>query len=402
VSASLIGYAFWNQRIATAKEFQTKVDYIFLFGSLIDDVVAGKKDQQVALLDALSSFRNNLVSDLATNPDSAQLQHLLSLIYHYETIVYQRAESFTQAVESRIESVALLKGLRIRYPENSKYRFQYIYGVVMLYVTVESANWNLPEQFLFMQRKLGVANHHELVKDIWPEIEAFKHEFSRDKDQINACTQFKNDLAQLLYVSDPETLDRVKEEVIAESILLADQSPETPEYIKPALTAVQQRLSQSLTLGDYQNAIQYMKRADELFDKYLRKSFDTLWVKVYYLEMKTWHAYCLFLVRRFEHVEEVCLECLPHSEELSKLSEYRLMSVTCGLKLQTMLLLCSDSVNEDRRSIDRLKQILFALESPETPTTALATYATWVKAIKVPDEVSKTLENQLALRSGTN
>ncbi|MCU0710911.1 MAG: serine/threonine protein kinase [Pirellula sp.] len=46
-SASLIGYAFWNQKIATAKEFKTKVDYIVLFGSLIDDVVAGKKDQQI-------------------------------------------------------------------------------------------------------------------------------------------------------------------------------------------------------------------------------------------------------------------------------------------------------------------------------------------------------------------
>ena len=401
MSASLIGYAFWNQRISTAKEFQTKVDYIVLFGSLIDDVVAGKKDQQISLLDALSSFRNSLVADLATNPESPQLQHLLSLIYHYETIVHQRTENISKSVESRIESVALLKGLRFRYPENSKYRFQYIYGVVMLYVAIGSADLDMPEQFSLMQRKLGVANYHQLVMNIWPEIDAFKQEFPGNKTQISACIQFKNDMSQLLYDKEPEKLLRVKDEVIEESMLLADQSPEAPEFIKPALTAVQQRLSRSLSQGDYEDAIHNMNRADELFEKYLRNSFDTLWVKIYYLEMKTWHAYSLLMARQFELAEKICSDCIPLCEDLSKLSDYRLMCATCGLKLHTMLLVCSDSVTEERPPSDRINRILYTLESPETPTSALSTYSTWIQTVKVPEEIETTLEEQLALRSGT-
>lgn len=399
-SASLIGYAFWNQRIATAKEFQTKVDYIVLFGSLIDDVVAGKKDQQIALLDALSSFRTSLVSDLVTNPDNAQLQHLLSLIYHYEAIVYQRTEDVAKSVESRIESVAILERLRFRYPENSKYRFQHIYGVVMLFVTIGSSDLNLPEQFALMQAKLGVSTYRDLVGNIWAEIDAFKREFPKNLVQICACAQFKNDVAQLLYDSDPETLYRVKDEVIAESTLLADQCPETPEFIKPALSAVQQRMAKSIRLRNYDHAIQHMNRADELFEKYLRKSFDTLWVKVNYVEMKTLHAYCLLMAERFETVGTVCLECLPIIEELSKISEYKVMSASCGLKLQTMLLLCSDSINEGGKPSDGLRQILYTLESPETPTTALSIYASWIQDVQIPEEISKTLEYQLALRSG--
>jgi hypothetical protein len=401
MSASLIGFAFWNQRISTAKEFQTKVDYIVLFGSLIDDVVAGKKDQQISLLDALSSFRNSLVADLATNPESPQLQHLLSLIYHYETIVHQRTENISKSVESRIESVALLKGLRFRYPENSKYRFQYIYGVVMLYVAIGSADLDMPEQFSLMQRKLGVANYHQLVMNIWPEIDAFKQEFPGNKTQISACIQFKNDMSQLLYDKEPEKLLRVKDEVIVESMLLADQSPEAPEFIKPALTAVQQRLSRSLSQGDYEDAIHNMNRADELFEKYLRNSFDTLWVKIYYLEMKTWHAYSLLMARQFELAEKICSDCIPLCEDLSKLSDYRIMCATCGLKLHTMLFLCSDSVSEERPASDRINRILYTLESPETPTSALSTYSTWIQTVKVPEEIETTLEKQLALRSGT-
>ena len=251
-----------------------------------------------------------------------------------------------------------------------------------------------------MQRKLGVATYQELVTDIWSEMDAFKLEFPGNKTQISACTQFKNDVAQLLYYSEPEKQHRVKDEVIAESILLADQCPESPEFIKPALTAVQQRLDRSLSRGEYEDAIHHMSRADELFDKYLRKNFDTLWVKVYYLDMKTSHASCLLRAKQFERLENVCTDCLPICEELSKLSEFRVMCATCSLKIHTMRLLCSDSANEDRRRADRIKQILFALENPETPTSALSTYATWIQAIKVPEEVSATLEKQLAVRSG--
>jgi hypothetical protein len=101
----------------------------------------------------------------------------------------------------------------------------------MLYVAIGSADLELPEQFLLMQRRLGVANYHELANNVWPEIDAFKLEFPGNKIQISACTQFKNDLAQLLYDSEPEKQFQVKEEVIAESIFLADKSPESPGFI---------------------------------------------------------------------------------------------------------------------------------------------------------------------------
>ncbi|MFO0381747.1 MAG: serine/threonine protein kinase [Pirellula sp.] len=401
MSASLIGYAFWNQRIATAKEFQTKVDYVFLFGSLIDDVVAGKKDQQIALLDALSSFKNSLVADLATDPDNSQLQHLLSVIYHYETIVYQRNNSFLKSVESRIESVAILKGLRFRFPDNSKYRFQYIYGVVMLYLAIESAGLDIPEQFMQLQRKLGVTLHGELLESIWPEIDMFKLEFPGDKTQINACIQFKNDLAHLCFEKEPEKQCRIKDEVIAESILLADQNPQNPEFIKPALLAVQQRLLKCLTLGDYEKAVLHANRANELYDRYMRRSFDVLWVKNYYLEMKTQHAYCLLKTKQVGILERICIECIPLCGELIQIPEYRVVCSTCNLKLQTMLLLCEEAAGDNIGRENRIKQILFTLQSPETPTTSLIHLGDWIQEIDAPKEISVTLQEQLTLRNGS-
>ncbi len=264
----------------------------------------------------------------------------------------------------------------------------------------------MPEQRSLMQAKLGVGDHRELVDLVWPEIDKFKIEFSENKTYSCACTQFKNDIAQLAFHEEPEKLARIKDEVIAESILLAEQNPENPEFIKSAITAVQQKLSKSLSLGDYDEAMLHMNRSNELFNQYMQKSFDKLWVKVYYLEMKTWHALCLFQAKQKELLGEVCTNCIPLSNELRMISDCRLVGSASQLKLQTMALLCDaaasedDTASEEERRQSRKKQILFILKDPDTPTTALSDYAGWIKLLDVPEDISSTLAEQLALRAG--
>jgi serine/threonine protein kinase len=401
VSATVVSVALWQQKIATAKEFQTKVDYVMLFGSLIDDVLDSNKDQQTALLDALAEFRKSMVADLATNPDSPQLNHLLSLIYHYESTVYQRKGDAKNLIDSRVKSVAILQSLSRRYRDNAKYRFQYIFGAVMLGLCSNPAEKPIHQQSELLSSTLGVSSIDELMQMIRPEIDSFVAEFPSNPKQINACLQFKSDLAQFFFDGEMDERHRIQEEVIAETIRLSDRYPNEPIFIKPAINTLRHRVSRHLESGNFDAAFSELDRIDILFETYLRPHFETRWIKVYFAEMKLAHAYFMKDTGRCNELQDLCSQVLPICEKLALLPEYRLVMICEILQLQTMLLQCEEATGEQQHADQRMKTLLATLENPETPFHALTTYAVWAEKRSLPAKLSETVAKQIALRKDT-
>ncbi|XZE19487.1 serine/threonine protein kinase [Pirellulaceae bacterium SH449] len=401
VSATVVSFALWQQKIATAKEFQTKVDYVMLFGSLIDDVLDSNKDQQTALLDALAEFRKSMVADLAISPNNPQLSHLLSLIYHYESTVYQRKGDAKNLINSRVKSVAILQSLSRKYRDNAKYRFQYIFGAMMLVLCSHSAETPMAQQSELLSPTLGVSSIDELMQLIRPEIDYFMAEFPSNPKQINACLQFKSDLAHFFYHGETDERYRIQEEVISESIRLADMHPDEPMFIKPAINSLRHRVSEYHEAVNFDAAFPELERIDKLFETYLRSHFGTRWVKGYFAEVKLTHAQLMMDTERYDELEELCSQILPICEKLVLVPEYRLVMLCQILQLQTMLLRCEEAFDKQKIADQRLEMLVATLENPETPIHALTTYAAWAKPRSIPVRLSETVAKQIALRKDT-
>lgn len=401
VSATVVSVALWQQKIATAKEFQTKVDYVMLFGSLIDDVLDSNKDQQTSLLDALAEFRKGMVADLAISPNNPQLNHLLSLIYHYESTVYQRKGDAKNLLDSRVKSVAILQSLSRKYRDNAKYRFQYIFGAITLGLCSYSLETSMAQQSELLSPTLGVSSINELMKMMRPEIDSFVAEFPSNPKQINACLQFKSDLAQFFFDGETDERYRIQEEVIAETIQFADRHPNEPIYIKPAINTLRYRVSKHHDSGNLDAIFPELERIDELFETYLRPHFETRWVTAYFVEIKLAHAHLYMDSERFDELAELCSQVLPICEKLVLVPEYRLVMLCEILQLQTMLLQCDEAFGKQQLADQRMETIVATLENPETPFHAIKTYAAWAKQRSVPVKLSETVAMQIALREDT-
>jgi hypothetical protein len=320
LATTTIGYAWWNQFQSAKRERQTKIDYVILFGKLVDDVVMGEKDQQTAILESLNGFQSSLEKDLQASPEDQDLRHLLSLVLHYQSITLERMGQVEKKLRSRIESVAILQKLRFNYPSNSKYRFQYLFGVAMLRRAIDQLEQaNL---FPYLASKTKLTSGSVIVDAMVSEIDQLLRDF-RKPDYEDACNQFKLEIAGMIQRQNPTRAAEMIQKVIADSTELAKRYPENPNYIKPALMAHWQLAHYVNERDDEELTLKHAANASYFFEQYLRPDFDKLWVRVLFMENEIWHQEVLFKYGRYDAALAISIKLQPIIDELIENPPYR-------------------------------------------------------------------------------
>lgn len=305
VSLMGIGTAWWWQSQAWQQQLQTKMDYVTLLGGLIDDVVSGEKDVNMVMLESLNEFEANLAKDLQITPKDLKLRHLQSVLSNYQSVVLSRQNKFVESFRSRVDSVAVLKQLRAEYPHNSKIRYQYIYGAIFL---VDSLNsFGTSDELPYCESKLGWPDCNSIVNDMLQEIPQFMQEFPDEVDFILGCYDFRQRMIGKGVYTDPKLAEELTYMNVNSSKKLADEHPDKPLYIKPALTAL---LSWTRTcLADHQNAdaLRHAQTANEIFENYL-KPIELPWTMVLLCECKGIYAEALLVNGMNEQAYQCCVQ----------------------------------------------------------------------------------------------
>lgn len=314
VCLSLLGVslAWWRQSQAWQREFQTKMDYIGLFGSLIDDVVAGTKDQNTVLIESLVEFQKNVEKDLQSNPGSLKLEHLLSVLLNYQSVVFGRQQQYSESLRCRIDSTAVIKKLRYQHADNARIRYQYIHGMMDLisFLSQKIA----ADQRSYCQHVLGFSDFREAENEMLSEIIQLEKEFPHEADYVLAGHQFRLDLIKTSWSLDPEQADRKIDDVIAASRAFADAHPDKLLYIKPAIFADQVRCANHLTIGNNQSALRYGNEGLKCFNTYLKPHLSLAWVKVLLVNYEVHRTEALLVNGLCEEAIDATVAC----EELLK------------------------------------------------------------------------------------
>lgn len=384
-----ISWSWWQQNQSAKRESQTKIAYIVLLGELVDDVVAGEKDQQQAILESLAGFEQNLKKDREANPDDMTLQHLLSLVYHYKSITLRRVGRISDAAEARVCSIELLRDLRTRFPSREMFRFQCLNGMATFseYVSHQDVS-NHIEMYL---NRLGCQNTDGFVNDVLAECDAIQST-SSNLSYIDACHHFRHLTASLLLPRDPVRAQNEFEKVIADAKALAEKHSDTPTYVKPALHALAVLTSEFSVRHDYQAASEFSARSSLLFETFLKQHFDKPWVQAFFLETSRTRLNLLFEQRQFAEAVSLanqCLDVLPNVSEsahqiLSRTSRFHV----CAVKYLALLEL--GSAQNAQAALDELRQATIAACEVERSKAECQNLCT---AFKLPQTITSILNS---------
>ncbi len=388
LATTAIGYAWWNQYQSAKRERQTKIEYVILFGKLVDDVVAGEKDQQTAISDSLNGFEASLEKDLLVSPEDQDLRHLLSLVIHYQTITLERMGKVKESMRRRIDSVSILQKLRFEYPSNSKYRFQYLYGIAMLRQAIDQLEQaNL---FPYLASKTNISSGSEIVGAMVAEIDQLLRGF-RKPDYENACNQFRLEIAGMINHQNPAKAAEMIQKVIIDATEFAKQHPETPTYIKPALMAHWQLAHYANDRDDGELTLKHAAAASCFFEQHLGPLFDKLWVRVLFLENEIWHQNVLLKYRKYEAVLAISDKCQPIIDELIENPPYRVSATSRSFELHTAQYLSFTALGQMAKAEEELNKLQraarSALEFESTRTNCHAYSLDW----KLPESVTSIL-----------
>lgn len=327
-----ISWAWWRQNQSAKRESQTKIAYIILLGELVDDVVAGGKDEQQAILESLGGFEQNLKKDRASNPDDMTLQHLLSLVYHYKSITLRRVGRIGDAAEARVCSIELLRDLRTRFPLKEMFRFQCLNGMATFseYLYHPEVATRIAS---FLDR-IGCQDPDGFVNCVFSECDAIQSE-SSNLAYISATHHFRQSTASILRRIDPARAQEELEKAIAGATALAEQHTDSPAYIQPALFSLSVLVKECMGNQDYEAANKFSARSSSLFEKFLTPHFDKPWVQSVFLETARIRLNLLFDQHQFTEaisLADQCLEVLPNVSQsahqiLSRTSRFHVCAV---------------------------------------------------------------------------
>ncbi len=333
IATCVVGFSWWNQYLSAKRERQTRIDYVVSFGKLVDDIVTGEKNQQTAILESLNGFQTSLERDLLASPDDQDLRHLLSLVFHYQTITLQRTGSYKESLKRRIDSVALLQKLRFDYPNNAKYRFQYLYGMAMIHSEIHGIVNS--ELLPYFASKTGFSDGKELVDAMIPEMDLLLRDFPSSTYE-NACNQFKLDIAVAMQQREPAKATAMINQVIADTLSLTKQHPESPIYIKPALAAYWKRAYDAASRDDGELTLKLAAEASDCFEQFLRPHFEKLWVKTLFWENEVWHEELLFKYGKYQTVLDRSEKCLELTDELSEQTAFRVSAICAYFRIHAI------------------------------------------------------------------
>lgn len=329
-SITAVGYSWWNQVQIAKHERQTKIEYVSLFGKLIDDVVSGEKNQQEAILESLQGFQVAIENDLLDLPSDQDLRHLLSLVFHYQSVTYSRLGKTIETTQSRIESVGLLQKLRFEFPNNSKYRFQYLYGMVFLCETID--NSELATLLPRLEKQTGFRNGLEIADAAIPEMDLLNKDFSKPTYD-DAVNQFRLTVAKIWETKNPDKARELILRAINDSTSLADRHPETLTCINPAIRGYWQLAGFAHKVDDSMQALAYSQEATQCFDAYLGNHMDKVWVQSMFIEKQFWHVDTLFLYGKYDKAIELSQKCLKVNSDRLENAAFRLNALIINFRL---------------------------------------------------------------------
>lgn len=391
VSVMGVSYAWWHQYQSSKKEYQTKIDYVILFGKLIDDVVAGNKNQQVAIMESLKAFQANLERDLQANPADANLKHLLSLVLHYESITLTRSLQIAESLQSRIESILILKELRDRYPGNSKFRFQYLNGIAIM--SQEYDHLRAHHDFRKFETVTKCTSGLELAEHVLREIDQLLRDFNKPV-YVEACCQFRLGASHLIRLSEADRAEQLIRVTIRDSQQLAFRFPEELTYIKPAVIGHWKLALNSLERGHAEQAVSQAADASAFFKKHFSNHFEKAWVRVLYFEYELWHAELLCQNGRFEPALEVVHQCLPILQEMSEQDAYRATTHSAGFRLLSVQYKSCKGLDREIETSDTFKRLQQSSLEASKHDEAVESCLSYAELYHLPESITSILKNQ--------
>ena len=390
LATTAISFAWWNQFQSAKRERQTKIDYVILFGKLVDDVVTGEKDQQTSILESLNGFKASLERDLETSPDDQDLRHLLSLVLHYKAITIQRTGQIRESLQSRIDSVAILQKLRFEYPQNSKYRFQYLYGLAMVRSDVSGLEYTNLIPYLASKTKFSGGT--DLVDAMISEIELLLRDFRRPVYE-NACNQFLLNIAEAIPNSDSEKATNMIKRIIADTLAFAKQHPETPIYVKPAISGHWKLAHNASARGENELALKLASEAADCFEQHLGEHIDKLWVKSMFLENEIWYESTLFQNGKFEAVLDRSNKCLTLTGELREQPVFRVKTVSLHFQIRSIRYLSFIELGKPKEAEEELAVLQQSAKSAlEFESSRIECYNNCV-SLKLPESVTSIFKS---------
>lgn len=387
-AAIAIGQAWWNQYQSAQREHKTKIEYVVLFGKLVDDVISSDKDQQTAILESLIEFEKSVKSDLEANPRDPELRHLLSVLYHYQCITFQRTGRMEDSWRARIESVILLRSLRFEYPNVAKYRFQYIFGLVPICPAMDSAYLIANKSLL---DKAAIGNQFEIADTILKEIDLLNKDFENPAYE-DACNGFRLTVAQVIRDQNPDLYHELTQKVIAEANQLADQHPDSPIYRKHAIAAYWQYAFDAERQGDYDLMFQRAAEASEFFDKSLGEIFDKTWVKAFYLEREHWHLEMMCKHGRFHAAIERANKLLDVCDDLEKMPVFHVSCIISRFRCTFLRYLSKKGLHADDELDEELEQLTSAAKATLQFEACRIDSLTWCSTYQIPPSIISILE----------
>ncbi len=339
-----VGYAGWKQRQSAQREYETKMQYVALFGKLIDDVVEGSIDSPTAISESLLAFEKQIENDLSSNPDDLRLQHLLSLISHYQSVNDLRMGIPSTAFKHRVRSVGILKKLRLQHPENSKIHFQYVYGIASVLSSIDgdSAKENVQSlQFYGIPQ-----SPQELARLLLSEIDELTAIYDVP-EYTDACNHFRMQAASAMHANDLEQLLPIFRQSINNSVALADKYPHRPLFIKHAIQASIHLGALASQQEQFDLARRYSDEGIGYFEKYLRPHFDQLWVRVFYMENAITYAEVLAKCQEWAQSLNAVSNCLEISHEIYSRPEHKLHALTRHVRLRALEYTCLEKLGRD-------------------------------------------------------
>lgn len=342
-----ISWAFWQQYQASLREHATKIEYVRLFGKLIDDVVAEGQNQQAAILESLEAFQNSLAQDLGQNPNDQNLLHLQSLIYHYQSVVSTRNDNHQKAAGFRVQSIAILHTLKNRYPDNSKYRFQYIFGINSLLSQQAHATPTMLEQ---LPLKIDWQNRTSLAYSIIQEIDQLLSDFPNTPRFQDAANAFRLDMAEMIHAQDTKRSLEIVESAINDSISLANGSPNDLTYIKPAILGYRRLAKIAHESSQTVLALQRIADAEGCFETYLQKH-DLPWVLAIGVAIQAEKMEYYWKSNQLDDALSIGEKCLQTCQNLSSKPTYEGFSVIYQFHCTSIQYQISLAQSNEERSI---------------------------------------------------
>lgn len=388
-AAIAIGQAWWNQYQSAKREYKTKIEYVVLFGKLVDDVISSDKDQQTAILESLVEFENSIKSDLLANPNDPELRHLLSVLYHYQCITFQRVGKFQEAWRVRLESVILLQSLRFEYPNVAKYRFQYIFGLVPICPALDS-NYLATNKSLLDKAALG--DQYEIADTILKEIDLLNRDFENPA-YSDACNGFRLTVAQVIQGRNPTLYRELIQKVIDDANQLADSHPEQPIYRKHAILAYWQHASDAEHQGDYDLMFKRAAEASAFFDKSLGAFFDKTWVKALYLERQNWHAEMMYEHGRFQEAIDQTNKILSVCDELDKKPAFHVSCIITKYRCTALRYLSKKGLDPNTEFDEDFAQLKAAAKGTLEFDACKTDSLTWSSSRHIPSSIITILSD---------